>query len=43
MDDVLIATPDDLSIHCPIVHEVLDILEKESLFLHPEKCVFETK
>src|ERR1700744_3817456 len=43
MDDILIATPDDLAVHRPIVHEVLDVLEKESLFLHPEKCVFETK
>lgn len=41
MDDVLIATPNDQLLHQQITHEFLDILEKESLFLKPEKCRFE--
>ena len=32
MDDILIATGDDLALHQQIVHEVLKLLEKESLF-----------
>ena len=41
MDDILIATGDDLSRHRQIVHEVLELLEKESYFLKPSKCAFE--
>jgi Reverse transcriptase (RNA-dependent DNA polymerase) len=41
MDDILIATNDDLSLHCRIVHDVLDLLEAESFFLKPSKCKFE--
>jgi hypothetical protein len=41
MDDILIATHDDLSRHRQIVHEVLDLLEVESYFLKPSKCAFE--
>jgi Reverse transcriptase (RNA-dependent DNA polymerase) len=41
MDDILIATDDDLSLHHRIVHDVLDLLEKESFFLKPSKCKFE--
>ena len=33
MDDILIATGDDLVCHRQIVHEVLDKLEEESYFL----------
>src|ERR1700689_301414 len=41
MDDILIATGDDLSRHRQIVHDVLDLLEEESYFLKPSKCEFE--
>ena len=41
MDDILIGTPNDLKLHQKIVHEVLDLLEKESIFLKPSKCEFE--
>jgi Reverse transcriptase (RNA-dependent DNA polymerase) len=41
MDDILIATDDDLSLHHHIVHDVLDLLETESFFLKPSKCKFE--
>ena len=41
MDDILIATGGDLPRHRQIVHEVLDLLEEESYFLKPSKCVFE--
>jgi len=33
MDDILIATDDDLTRHRLIVHQVLDKLEEESYFL----------
>jgi RNase H-like domain found in reverse transcriptase/Reverse transcriptase (RNA-dependent DNA polymerase)/Integrase zinc binding domain len=41
MDDILIATGDDLPLHWRIVHDVLDLLEAESFFLKPSKCKFE--
>ncbi len=41
MDDILIATDDDLTCHQQIVHQVLDKLEEESYFLRPSKCEFE--
>ncbi len=41
MDDILITTGGDLPRHQQIVHEVLDLLEEESYFLKPSKCVFE--
>jgi hypothetical protein len=41
MDDILIATGGDLQRHRLIVHDVLDLLEVESYFLKPSKCVFE--
>jgi RNase H-like domain found in reverse transcriptase/Integrase zinc binding domain/Reverse transcriptase (RNA-dependent DNA polymerase) len=41
MDDILIATTDDLSLHCCIVHDVLNLLEAKSFFLKPSKCKFE--
>jgi Reverse transcriptase (RNA-dependent DNA polymerase) len=40
MDDILIATTDDLPLHQQIVHDVLDLLEEESFFLKPSKCKF---
>ena len=41
MDDVLIATNDDLDLHQLIVDLVLDLFAQESYFLHPCKCTFE--
>src|SRR6266478_7093881 len=41
MDDILVATNDDLTRHRQIVHQVLDKLEEESYFLQPAKCEFE--
>ena len=41
MDDILIATAGDIKCHEQIIHEVLNLLEKESVFLKPHKCLFE--
>ena len=41
MDDILIATGDDIKLHQRIVHEVLDLLAVESLFYKLSKCHFE--
>jgi hypothetical protein len=41
MDNILIATGDNIERHCQITHEVLDLLEEESYFLRPAKCTFE--
>jgi hypothetical protein len=41
MDDILIATPNDLSRHHQIVREVLEVIRKESFFLKAAKCEFE--
>jgi Reverse transcriptase (RNA-dependent DNA polymerase) len=41
MDDILIATTNDLPLHQQIVHNILDLLEAESFFLKPSKCKFE--
>src|SRR6202012_1022819 len=43
VDDILIATGDNLERHRQIVHDVLDLLEEESYFLHPTKCTFEQR
>jgi hypothetical protein len=43
MDDILIATLDDLMEHQRIVHQVLGRLAKLDLYLKPSKCVFETR
>jgi disulfide oxidoreductase YuzD len=40
MDDFIIATPDDQTLHDQITDEYLEIMTKESLFLKPEKCQF---
>ena len=40
MDDILIATPNDILHHQQITHQVLDKLEEHDLFLKPEKCTF---
>ena len=41
MDDILVFT-NDLKTHREIVHEVLQILEENHLYLKPEKCTFES-
>ena len=41
MDDILIATGDDIELHRRIIHEVLDLLAEESLFCKLSKCHFE--
>jgi hypothetical protein len=41
MDDILIATGEDLIRHQQIIQEVLEVLRKESLFLKLSKCKFE--
>ncbi len=41
MDDILIATPNNIPHHRQLVHQVLDKLEEHDLFLKPEKCTFE--
>ncbi len=41
MDNILIATPNDLNHHRHLVHQVLDKLEEHNLFLKLEKCTFE--
>lgn len=41
MDDILIATGDDVVLHREIVHAVLDLLCRESLFCKLSKCHFE--
>ena len=43
MDDILIATPDNLTHHRQLVHRVLDQLEEHDLYLKPKKCVFEVR
>jgi len=43
MDDMLIATDDNLPYHRKCVHRVLSKLTHFDLFLKPEKCVFEQK
>ena len=41
MDDILIATKDDLTYHREVVKTVLSAMKENSLFLKPEKCEFE--
>jgi len=43
MDDMLIATDDNLTYHRKCVHRVLTKLAHFDLFLKPEKCIFEQK
>src|SRR6267154_3393617 len=43
MDDILIATKDDLDRHSQIVREVLAVMEQESYFLRLAKCEFEKR
>ena len=41
MDDILIATNNDLKLHQEIVDAILDLFEQESYFLWPSKCTWE--
>ncbi len=41
MDNILIATMDNLEYHRMVVKAVLDMMKEHSLFLKPEKCEFE--
>ena len=41
MDNILIATGDDIELHRRIIHKVLDLLMEESLFCKLSKCHFE--
>ena len=41
MDDILIATGNNVALHQEIVHAVLDLLHEESLFCKLSKCHFE--
>src|ERR1700761_1965086 len=43
MNNILIATKDNLERHREIVDAVLDLLAEESYFLRPSKCVFEQR
>ena len=42
MDNILIATEEDLKLHRAVVREVLQVMKNESLFLKLAKCEFET-
>ena len=41
MDDILISTKNDLTLHRQIVHDMLDALEAALFYLQITKCVFE--
>ena len=41
MDNLLIATKDDLQFHKKCIHRILEKLKKHDLYLKPEKCAFE--
>jgi hypothetical protein len=41
VDNILVATDNNMERHQQIVHEVLDLLTEESYFLCPAKCSFE--
>ena len=43
MDNILIATPDNLTHHRQLVHRILDRLEEHDLYLKPKKCIFEVR
>jgi hypothetical protein len=40
MDDVIIATKDDITYHREVTRAVLNAMRSASLFLKPEKCEF---
>ena len=41
MDDILIATQDDIKFHKECIHHTLEKLQLHDLYLKPEKCAFE--
>ena len=41
INDILIATQNDLELHRQITDKVLDLFMQESYFLQPSKCEFE--
>ena len=43
MDDIIIATKDDIAYHREVTHVVLRAMRDASLFLKPEKCEFENR
>ena len=43
MDDILVATKDNLDRHRQIVREVLEVMECESYFLRLTKCEFKKR
>ena len=43
MDNILVATKDDLEFHEKCIHRMLKKLKKHDLYLKPEKCIFEQK
>ena len=43
MDDILVATKDDMEFHEKCIHQMLKKLKKHDLYLKPEKCVFEQR
>ena len=43
MDDILVATDDNLELHRTIVREILQVMKDESLFLKLAKCEFEKR
>jgi hypothetical protein len=43
MDDILVATRNDLEEHRQLVHQILARLKKMDLYLKPAKCIFETR
>jgi hypothetical protein len=43
MDDILVATCNDLEEHQQLVHQILARLQKMDLYLKPAKCTFETR
>ena len=41
MDNILVATKDNLQFHEKCMHQMLEKLKRHDLYLKPEKCVFE--
>ena len=41
MDDILIHTPNDVTLHWWVINDVLQILVENDLYLKPQKCQFE--
>ena len=41
MDDILVATKDNLQFHKKCIHRMLKKLKQHDLYLKPEKCTFE--